>query len=90
MLDGDSRHSARVTTWHSERDRLWSLGKRTCRWKIPTARLHERLDRVLRISRPNVVLACYGMNCGIYQPFDTERLNKFQEGITAFMKKSKR
>ena len=50
--------------------------------KFPRPDLHERLDRVLRISRPNVVLACYGMNCGIYQPFDTERLNKFREGIT--------
>ena len=55
--------------------------------KFPRPDLHERLDRVLRISRPNVVLACYGMNCGIYQPFDTERLNKFQEGITRLHEK---
>ncbi len=55
--------------------------------KFPRPDLHERLDRVLRISRPNVVLACYGMNCGIYQPFDTERLNKFREGITRLHEK---
>ena len=48
--------------------------------KFPRPDLHERLDRVLRISRPDVVLACYGMNCGIYQPFDTGRLSKFREG----------
>ena len=48
--------------------------------KFPRPDLHERLDRVLRISRPDVVLACYGMNCGIYQPFDTERFKKFREG----------
>ncbi|MDO7681646.1 MAG: SGNH/GDSL hydrolase family protein [Pirellulales bacterium] len=48
--------------------------------KFPRPDLHERLDRVLRISRPDVVLACYGMNCGIYQPFDTERFTKFREG----------
>lgn len=55
--------------------------------KFPRPDLHERLDRVLRISRPNVVIACYGMNCGIYQPFDTERLNKFRKGITRLHEK---
>ena len=55
--------------------------------KFPRPDLHERLDRVLRISRPNVVLACYGMNCGIYQPFDTERFTKFREGITRLHEK---
>jgi lysophospholipase L1-like esterase len=49
--------------------------------RFPRPDLHERLDRVLRVSRPDVVLACYGMNCGIYQPFDAERFRTFQEGI---------
>jgi lysophospholipase L1-like esterase len=48
--------------------------------KFPRPDLHERLDRVLRISRPDIVLACYGMNCGIYQPFEAGRLSKFREG----------
>jgi lysophospholipase L1-like esterase len=48
--------------------------------KFPRPDLLERLDQVLRISRPDVVIACYGMNCGIYQPFNTERFSKFQEG----------
>ena len=39
--------------------------------KFPRPDLLERLDQVLRISRPDVVIACYGMNCGIYQPFNT-------------------
>lgn len=43
--------------------------------------LRERLDRVLRVVRPDVVLACYGMNCGIYQPFDDERFAAFRAGI---------
>lgn len=49
--------------------------------RFPRPDLHERLDRVLRVSRPDVVLACYGMNCGIYQPFDAERFRRFQAGI---------
>ena len=48
--------------------------------KFPRPNLHERLNRVLRISRPDVVLTCYGMNCGIYRPFDSLRFRKFQEG----------
>ncbi len=48
---------------------------------FPRPDLHERLDRVLRVSRPDVVLACYGMNCGIYQPLDAERFARFRAGI---------
>jgi hypothetical protein len=48
--------------------------------QFPRPDLHERLDRVLRLVRPDVVLACYGMNCGIYQPLDQERFAKFKAG----------
>jgi len=33
------------------------------------------------VTRPDLVLAMYGMNCGIYQPLDEERFAKFKEGI---------
>ena len=49
--------------------------------KFPRPDLAERLDRVLRLVRPDVVIACYGMNCGIYQPLDESRFAKFREGI---------
>lgn len=49
--------------------------------RFPRPDLHERLDRVLRLTRPDVVLACYGMNCGIYQPLDDARFAKFKAGI---------
>lgn len=49
--------------------------------KFPRPDLRERLDRVLRVSRPDLVLACYGMNCGIYQPLDPERFARFRQGI---------
>jgi len=43
--------------------------------------LAERLDRVLRVVRPDLVLACYGMNCGIYRPLAEERFAPFRAGI---------
>ena len=49
--------------------------------RFPRPDLAERLDRVLRITRPDLVLACYGMNCGIYQPFDEARFGKFKAGV---------
>jgi len=49
--------------------------------KFPRPDLAERLDRVLRVGRPDLVLACYGMNCGIYQPLDEARFARFKEGM---------
>ncbi len=49
--------------------------------QFPRPDLHERLDRVLRVGRPDLVIACYGMNCGIYQPLDEARFAKFKAGM---------
>lgn len=49
--------------------------------QFPRPDLHERLERVLAQSTPNVVVACYGMNDGIYYPLSEERFQKFREGI---------
>ena len=49
--------------------------------KFPRPDLAERLDRVLRVTRPDLVIACYGMNCGIYQPLDEGRFEKFKAGM---------
>lgn len=43
--------------------------------------LHERLERVLTKTHPDVVIACYGMNDGIYQPLDQEHFAAFQTGM---------
>ncbi len=43
--------------------------------------LEERAQRVFEAYRPQLVFACYGMNDGIYMPFDKERFKSFQKGI---------
>ncbi len=48
---------------------------------FPRPDLHERLDRVLAQTKPQLVFACYGMNCGIYHPLSEERLAAYQKGI---------
>ena len=55
--------------------------------KFPRPDLHERLDRVLAKTKPSLVLACYGMNDGIYLPFDETRFAKFREGILKLREK---
>jgi lysophospholipase L1-like esterase len=47
----------------------------------PRPMLRDRLERVLKGVRPDLVVACYGMNDGIYAPFDEGRFVKFKEGI---------
>ncbi len=49
--------------------------------KFPRPDLHERLDRVLAKTKPDLVFACYGMNDGIYKPYDDAWAKKFQDGI---------
>ncbi|MEO0333140.1 MAG: SGNH/GDSL hydrolase family protein [Bacteroidota bacterium] len=49
--------------------------------KFPRPDLHERLSRVLTAIEPDLVIACYGMNDGIYLSFDETRFSKFKEGI---------
>jgi lysophospholipase L1-like esterase/pimeloyl-ACP methyl ester carboxylesterase len=48
--------------------------------QFPRPDLHERLARVLAQTKPDLVLACYGMNDGIYHPFGQERFAAFQAG----------
>lgn len=49
--------------------------------KFPRPALKERLARVLAQAKPDLVFACYGINDGIYLPFDESRFQAFQEGI---------
>jgi lysophospholipase L1-like esterase/pimeloyl-ACP methyl ester carboxylesterase len=55
--------------------------------RFPRPDLAERLDRVLAVTRPDLVFACYGINCGIYQPFDPGRFQRFQKGILNLKRK---
>lgn len=48
---------------------------------FPRPDLHERLTRVLEQTKPDLVFACYGMNDGIYMPFDNSRFQKFKDGM---------
>lgn len=55
--------------------------------KFPRPDLHERLDRVLAKTKPNLVFACYGMNDGIYLPLDEARFAKYRDGILKLREK---
>lgn len=44
--------------------------------------LFERLGRLFERIKPAVVIACYGMNDGIYLPLDPERFAAFKAGVT--------
>lgn len=50
--------------------------------RFPRPDLHERLARVLDETKPDLILACYGINDGIYQPLDAERFAAYQAGLT--------
>lgn len=48
---------------------------------FPRPDLHERLDRVLKQTKPDLVVAMYGMNDGIYHPFSESRFRAYRDGI---------
>ena len=48
---------------------------------FPRPDLHERFVRILERTKPDLVVACYGMNDGIYYPLANSRFEKYQAGI---------
>lgn len=47
----------------------------------PRPCISERLYRALKHVKPQIVMACYGMNDGIYHPPSWERMAAYQQGI---------
>lgn len=56
--------------------------------EFPRPNLHERLERVLKQTKPDLIVACYGMNDGIYYPFGEERFDKFRDGMRLLREKA--
>ena len=54
--------------------------------EFPRPNLHDRLERLLAQTKPNLVFACYGMNDGIYMPLEEGRFEKFKDGISRLHK----
>jgi len=54
---------------------------------FPRPDVHERLDRALQKIKPDVVVACYGMNDGIYHPYSDERMRAYQDGVNRLIDK---
>ena len=48
---------------------------------FPRPDVNERLGRLLTKMKPDVVIACYGMNDGIYHPFSEDRFARYKAGI---------
>lgn len=45
----------------------------------------DRFERDVAALRPDVIVACFGMNDGIYQPFSEERFAAFRAGVEALI-----
>ena len=54
---------------------------------FPRPNVQDRLVRALELVKPDLVIACYGMNDGIYYPFGEERFTQFQAGMTLLKKR---
>ena len=48
---------------------------------FPRPVLSERLGRVLEQTHPDLIVAGYGMNDGMYYPYSDERAQRFQTGL---------
>lgn len=49
--------------------------------RFPRPDLHERLERALEQTMPDLVVACYGMNDGIYLPLADDRFAAYRDGV---------
>jgi lysophospholipase L1-like esterase len=57
---------------------------------FPRPCLKERLNRALTAVQPDLIVACYGMNDGIYHPLEKGRKAAFQNGIDDLIQASKK
>jgi lysophospholipase L1-like esterase len=48
---------------------------------FPRPGVHERLERVLKMTKPDLIVACYGMNDGIYYPLAESRFEAYRDGM---------
>jgi lysophospholipase L1-like esterase len=55
--------------------------------KFPRPDLHERLDRILEETKPDLIISCYGMNDGIYYPLSDDRFSAYQAGMLRLREK---
>jgi len=56
-------------------------GRRPC--------LFTRLDKELADAKPDWVVACYGINDGIYHPYNKKRFEAYKTGVETLIKKVK-
>ncbi len=56
---------------------------------FPRPCLFERLGRLLDKLKPDVIVACYGINDGIYLPLDDQRFAAFKAGVHNLIDQSK-
>jgi lysophospholipase L1-like esterase len=69
------------------------LGSETCNGMtepghpFPRPNVQERIDRVLAKLKPDVVVACYGMNDGIYHPPTEKHFAAYRDGINQIIQK---
>lgn len=50
---------------------------------------HRRFARDIPPLRPDVVVACFGMNDGNYHPFDEPRFRAYQEGVRRLIRRTR-
>lgn len=63
----------------SDLSEAYHPGRRPC--------LFARLDQELAKTKPDWVVACYGINDGIYHPYSEKRFEAYQAGIGTLIKK---
>lgn len=54
---------------------------------FPRPCIHTRIDNVLKETKPEIVVFCYGMNDGIYHPQSPERMAAYKKGVNSLISK---
>ncbi|MFY0653903.1 MAG: hypothetical protein JXQ96_17820 [Cyclobacteriaceae bacterium] len=52
----------------------------------PRPYLFDRLDSELGKHQPDIAYFCYGINCGIYNPFSKQTLDAYKNGLSRILK----
>lgn len=87
LIKQNPTNPPQIHNWGHMSETLSNLSEAYHPGRRPCA--HNWVGKLIAEEKPTWVVACYGINDGIYHPFNEKRFAAYQEGVLSLAKKTK-